>query len=282
MKQTIVSFSEVYKWQTCRRQYYYNYVLDRRPIEMSEAVTTGIKGHRLLQVFHEFLRDGKTKEEALKLTQEYATELIRGAGFSSKDLLLAWTLVDNYIRATDFTAEAVLVENRFLLPASALDTDPALSHVLIGFTPDVVFERKGDKLDVEDYKFIQRAWPKSKVNRFPQLKLYQIFLGKMNYEISRSILRFFNVKTGIITAQNYILSPEEAKTLTQDFMEGVRELIQYKDGPVHVKEMAPRTMNYGACQFCAFEYPCSLQAEGKSADKTLENMYVKSDYDYTK
>lgn len=276
---TIVSFSEVAKWQTCQKQYYYNYILDRRPLELSDAITTGIKGHRLLQTFHEFLRDGKTKEEALKLTLESAKKLMREAGLDT-DLLSAWTLVDNYIRATTFTAEAILVENRFLLPASMLTDDPDLAHVQIGFTPDVVFERKGKKLDVEDYKFIQRAWPKSKVNRFPQLKLYQIFLGKMNYDISRSILRFFNVKTGKITEQNYVLGSVEAQTLTEDFIAGVREVVKYKEAPSVTHKLAPRTMNYGACQFCAFEYPCSLQAEGKDATKTLENLYKKSDYDY--
>jgi hypothetical protein len=274
----IVSYSELFKYQTCRRQYYYRFILGLSPIEENNAISTGVKGHKLLQNFHQYLSEGKTKDEARQLVLVSANKLLNAEGRADFSLLSSWTLVDNYIASTDFTAKAILIENRFLLPVSLLSDDNELAHVQIGFTPDVVFERKGDFLDVEDYKFIQRAWPKSKVNRYQQSKLYQIFLKRMGYNVSRSTIRFFNVKTAQITEQNYTLGAAEEETILRDFLAGVKEVVEFKANA----QYAPRTMNYTACQFCQFEFPCTLEAEGKDASKTLNSQYQKSSYDYSK
>jgi hypothetical protein len=279
---TIVSYSEVFKWQTCQRQYYYRFILGLAPIEESAPILTGIKGHKLLQYFYELIRSGKPKSEAHLLTTQHAKKIMDEEKIIDISLLRAWTLVDNYIRDNDFTSEALLIENRFLLPVSTLTDDPDLQHVSIGFTPDVVFQRKGNKIDVEDSKFIQRKWSKSKLERFPQTKLYQIFLEKMGYNISRSLIRFFNVTTAEISIQPYTLTKIEANTLIHDFLCGVKEVVRYKEGPSLFLNNAPRTMNYTACQFCAFEFPCTLEAEGKDATKTFKNLYTMSQYDYNR
>lgn len=279
---TIVSYSEVFKWQTCHRQYYYRFILGLSPEEESSPINIGVQGHKLLQNFHELLNEGKTKEESLRLVTQTASKAMMKEKKTDTSVLTAWISVHNYIQATDFTAKAILIENRFLIRASLLTDDPALSHVQIGFTPDVVFERKGGFLDVEDYKFVGRAWSAAKMNRFPQLKLYHIFLKKMGYNISRSTLRFFDIKQGKSSEKNYTLSPDEESILIHDFMEGVKEIAAFKDAPTEVHFKATRTMNYTACQFCSFEFPCSLEAKGKDASKTLSTQYKKSDYDYSK
>jgi len=283
----IISYSELFKFQTCKRQYQYSFGLGLRPIEESGPIATGSAGHKLLQVLYELLREGVDKEKALVTVTRKAKELstIAGTGLVDFNMLKAWTLVENYIRETDFVNEVELVENRFLVPIEVILSDIEvdrfnLNDVQIGFTPDLVCKRKGDKLDIEDAKFVGRAWSKSKLNRYPQLKLYQIFLKRMGYDISRTVLRFFNTTTGEITTRPYILGVAEEENLIKDFIDGVIDLVQFKGLPDSVKVQAPRTMNYTACQFCAFEFPCSLEAEGKDASKTLENLYKKSEYDY--
>lgn len=281
----IISYSEISKWDTCQRQYWYRFGMGLKPIEESAAISTGVKGHQLLQYFYTALQQGKTKEEALKLMHENAKKLLSREFMSDGSLLIALTLVDNYIKSRDFSNQTVIVENRFLLPLRKLDPGFAeknyLNEVQIGFTPDVVFERPGNFLDVEDAKFVGRAWSKKKLNRFPQAKLYQIFLSAMGYNVSRTTLRFFNTTTGKIAEQNYVLRNEEKNTLIHDFVEGVKEVIEYRSMPLEVRATARRTMNYSACQFCAFEFPCTLEAEGKDATNTFKAEFVKSDYDYS-
>lgn len=275
-----ISYSEVYKWDTCPRQYYYRFGRNLSPVDESPAMVTGTKGHKLLQSFYESYRDGNSKEEARTLTHKRAKGLMEAEGIADVGLLQAWTLVDNYIRGTDFTSQAILIENRFLLPFSILSKDPNDAHVQIGFTPDVVFERSGGFMDVEDSKFVQKAWPESKKLRFQQAKLYQIFLQEMGYNISRSSIRFFNLATGRIVQENYQLKPGEREILIRDFVGAVKEVVQYREQTAEVKTLTRRTMNYTACQFCAFAIPCSIEAEGKSAEKTFKYFFKKSDYSY--
>ena len=288
----IISYSEIFKLDTCPRQYYYRFDKGLKPIEESDAITTGVKGHKLLQIFYTALSAGMTKDQALavvhvqakKMMAEEAKTKLKLETVIAPDfsLLTALTLVDKYIKEYEFESNAVLIENRFLLPASELSDDPFLSDVQIGFTPDVVFENTGNFLKVDDYKFVGRAWAKKKINRFQQSKLYQIFLKRMNYNVTRSGILFFNTKTGDVTYQNYVLRPQEEQILIDDFVSGLIAVKRIKIQSEEERAKARRTMNYTACTYCAFELPCSLEAEGKDASKTFKNLYVKSDYDYSK
>ena len=287
MNLNVISFSEVYKWDTCHRQWYYRFDLGLKPIEESNAINTGIKGHGLLQFFYRALKEGKTKEEAWEITRRAANLLIKNESMTERAaLLVAWTLVDNYIRDTDFTSKAVLVENRFLIPVSAVVSSSIvdayrLQDVQIGFTPDVMFNREGNFYDVEDAKFVGRAWPKKKLDMFQQAKLYQIFLRRMGYDVSLSVIRFFNVTTGKITVKNDPLTIDEEKIILDDFLDAVQEVNRYKKSSPEQLKRTRRTANYTTCQFCAFAYPCHLERQGKNATMTLENEYTKSDYDYS-
>ena len=279
----IVSYSEVVKHQTCQRQHYYRFILNRKPVEEYVPMQIGIKGHKLLQDFYNLMREGHSKEEALARTQQVAKKIIQEKQVTDFSILIAWTSVDNYIRATNFTAEAILVENRFLLPASKLISHVDgldLDQVHIGFTPDVVFQRSGGFIDIEDAKFVGRAWSQREKDRFSQLKLYQVFMEAMGYDISRCLIRFFNVKTGKTDTQPYVMETEEKPILIRDFMQGVKAVVESRSKSPEEQTLAPRTMNYGACKSCPFVFPCNLEAKGKSAANTLKNMYTGGDYDY--
>lgn len=276
----IVSFSEISKWDTCKLQYYYSFVLGYRPSEESEAISNGIIGHDLLQSFYESMKQGNSKEEAIETVHHKAKIHLDRAkkNLNSKSLLTAWTLVDNYIRDTDFTSEAFLVENRFLIPVEMLTGNPFFKDVQIGFTPDIVFKRQGDFYDVEDSKFVGRAWSKNKLDMFPQAKLYQIFLRRMGYNVSRSGVRFFNVATGKTAVSYEQLSSLEEDVLIESFLGAVAEVVEYRNNPYTLR----RTFNYSTCQYCAFVTPCSMEAQGKDASKTFKYFFIKSAYDYTK
>jgi hypothetical protein len=67
----------------------------------------------------------------------------------------------------------------------------------------------------------------------------------------------------------------------RDFIAGVTEVARFREKEDYVKAFAPRTMNNNACQFCDFEIPCTFEAEGKDATKSFDNLFKKSNYDYT-
>lgn len=286
----IISYSELKTWDTCQKQYHYSFGLGLRPLEESEAITTGTQGHKLLQAFYTALSEGKDRKEAIELTHKKAQHLIKQDGLGSP-LIKAWTIVNNYIQTCEIKAEAVLVENRFLFPIHKLtDGFPEelfpenlmdfFGTVEIGFTPDVVMKR-GFFYTVEDSKFVSRTWPKSKLNHFQQAKLYQIFLQRMGYNVTQSAVRFFNLETGKVELHPSVLNKAEEDLIIKDFIHGVMDIYYYRNSVQEVKDSARRTMNYTSCQFCPFNFPCLLEAQGKDASKTLKNLYKKNDYDYS-
>lgn len=280
----VISYSELAQFDTCERKYHYSFDLGLRPIELSEAIATGTKGHKLLQSFYECMKEGKTLEESILVIQRKAKSLIASQSpIEVGSLLKAWNIVDNYIRKTDFgTKKPILIENRFLLPATMLSDSPSISHIQIGFTPDVVFERTGGWLDVEDSKFIGKAWPQAKLDHFRQNKLYYIFLKRMGYKVSRCSVKFFNTTTGKIREESTTLTEVEEDIITRDFVRGLEEIVSYRAQPDTFKKLSRRTMNYYTCQYCFFARPCKLEEQGKDATNMLKNQYMKNEYDYTK
>jgi hypothetical protein len=278
----IISYSELSRFDTCDRQYYYNFILGLQPVDASEAIDTGTKGHKLLQIFYTELQTGKTKEKALATVIQKAQEVIFATGMPDSRMLKAWLLVENYIRDNEFKTEAVLVENRFLFPFSMLDDDPEYADVQVGFTPDVVFKRSGDFYDVEDFKFVGREWSAKKKERFQQAKLYQLFLRRMGYQVTRSIIRFFNTQTGRISYDAAAMTDAEEAIIIRDFVAGVKELVDFKRQPPEKLALSRRTTNVSTCQYCFYSFPCTLEAQGKDATKTFKSEFITRDYDYGK
>ncbi len=280
----IISFSETLTWDSCQRQYYYQRVLNKMPNDHPDAMSTGTKGHQLLQSFYRAIQTGADKDSAKDYVDKAARQMMQSPFFdpATGDLLKAWSLVSKYIDETDFNVEILEVENRFLIPLSLFTDEPLLQDVQIGFTPDVVFRRKGGFCTVEDSKFVGRAWSQKKLNRFPQAKLYGIFLRKMGYNVTQASIRFFNTTKLTITTHPDTMTPQEPEILLRDFTNTVREIVNYKraaDDEIVLSETR-RTMNYSSCQYCFFEQVCTAEAQGKDSSKLLKYMYRDSNYDY--
>lgn len=266
---TIVSFSEVYAWQTCTRQFYYHYGLGLTPIEDKDSISKGTQGHRLLQNFYRGIQRGLSKEEAL----EEMRELFREE--KTHEFIEVWMMVEEYINTLKLEGEALLVEEAFVIPVAG---EYDLS---IGFTPDLVWNQKGKKIIIEDYKFVGRMWAKSKLSRYTQIDLYNTFLSKMGYDVSKGILRFFNLTTYKFPHQTYTPSQVRLDNLYKEFVRSALEIQEFKNLPLDEQnEIATRTINYTVCQWCSYVFPCNLELDGKDASRTLATQYKPNKYGY--
>jgi hypothetical protein len=103
----------------------------------------------------------------------------------------------------------------------------------------------------------------------------------MGINVERAILRFFNTTTNKHFYQVYEASQTELEILKGEFIEAAIKVREFKELPIaEMREQATRTLNFQACRYCAFAYPCKLEAQGKSATKTLANEYAENDYGY--
>lgn len=274
---TVISYSEVNIFHTCSRRYYYQMGMGLAPISMSPAIETGVEGHLLLERFYKSLQAGKTQAASLKSMHNPGNKM-------TGEKLKAWMLANDYASHLDLKEGfPLLVEEKIIhKPLESLDNEYlGLDDLMIGFTPDLVWEYKNGRIEVEDYKFVQRAWPENKIAHYRQLPIYMAFLRERGIDVSRAILRFFNATTNKISYQVYNPSDEELRLLKSEFIRAALEVKAFKDRPVaEQRELAIRTLNYNTCQYCPFAYPCKLEGQGKSASKTLATQYTGSDYGY--
>lgn len=280
----IISYSEIFRFQTCPRQHYYRFVLGKRPVTESQAINTGNNGHILLDIAYNMLAEGKSKEEIFPVLREKVIELVDKAldrGHIDITSAIAETLIENYFNTEDLSFKTLYIENRFLLPLSRLTDDPFYEDIEIGFTPDVVFERVGGFIDIEDSKFVQKAWGGKKLERYTQTKYYHIFMESIGYAVSINKIRFFNVATGKTYTKPYTLTKDERDILVEDLLRGIRPLVEHKRQTAEELAKTPRIMNYMTCERCSFNFVCSREAEGKDMSKTLAIEFEDSRYDYS-
>lgn len=271
MTSIAVSFSEISDFQTCTRLWWYKYVLRLRPRSVSSAIKRGHFGHDMLRQFYESMQKhgnvAQAEQEMYSVLPEYKTE----------EMLTAYTLIRKYIEK-DFDPRytAIFSEKRFFVPID--------DEVVIAIRPDLVLSYR-DRLTSEDYKFIGRNWSSKKTIHAKQLDVYNIYLQEAGRKVSYSQFRFFNTSTFDIKVIPRHPDPERMKTVKREIEAVARKIaalrLKHDNDPVAIEQEVNRTFNVNTCQYCAFDFPCLMAMEGKSAERTLAQDYVKdTEYAY--
>jgi PD-(D/E)XK nuclease superfamily len=236
-------------------------------LENSDAIDTGNFGHKLMEIFYRAIATGSTKEEALLRVRHTLPK------HKEPFMIRSWVLVENYVNDLDIKGTAVAIEESFVV-----ETEYEFN---IGFTPDLIWWYNDKRLDVEDYKFVQRAWSPRKKARYTQLDVYRCLLLKHGLDVRKGILRFFNVTTGQVDLKEYTANPFRLERMYYEFITAAQTVHAFKNlHPEEQEALAIRTLNYNTCQWCDFEYPCNLELDGKSAEKTLQTQFKDLDYGY--
>lgn len=272
----VISYSEVTIHQQCTQRYYYHFGLGLKPIEQSAAISTGVDGHKMLERYYKGLRSGKSQESALS-SMHNSEERMTG------EKLKAWMLANAYAKDFNSKGQPLMVEEPIVYaPKESLELGVlGLNQLKVGFTPDLVWETKAGHIQVEDYKFVGRAWSKSKLRHYRQLNLYIAFLQELGYKVTEGVLRFFNTTTNQSSSYSFKPSAAELKLLKIDFVREALKIREFRTQPVaEMAEQATRTLNYSICSYCPFNYPCSLEAKGLSAARTFATQYTENDYGY--
>lgn len=275
---TVVSYSEVSIFQYCTRRFYYQFGLGLRPIEQGKAIGTGVEGHTFLERFYKKLQSGATQADALDFMFEHNPK-----NTISGEKLKAYTIASGYARDLKLQGEPWAVEQPVIVKPTEHISHGVLgiNDLYIGFTPDLVWEKPNGFLEVEDYKFSGRDWNPKKVSHYRQLNIYNALLREQGHNVSRGILRLFNTTTGQNREIIFDPSIKELTILKSEFVRAALQVKEFKELPItEQREIAIRTLNYQSCGFCPYTFPCSLEAQGKDATRTLETQFTHSDYGY--
>jgi hypothetical protein len=274
MTSTVVSLSEVSTFQTCEQQWLYGYYFGYRSITPSYAIKAGVEGHKMLENFYKNFRD----TDNIKQATDYMYEMLP-ADKKTPPVVRAFMLVKNYID-TEFAAEAkdyesLHVEKKFFVPVS--------DNLIMALQPDLTKVYKKRRKLLEDYKFTGKAWSQKQLTQHKQLDVYDALLEDAGEPVDRSLLRFFNHETMKMTVFNKPVNRERRDRIKKHVIRVAERIAKIKRlSPEEIRERVSPTMNYMTCKFCPFVFPCSLELEGKSAEKTFQMEYTKEHgYGYT-
>jgi hypothetical protein len=250
----IVSGSELATFNECEMQHHYKYVKGYNPNSESIAIMTGNFGHDNQEQFFKSIESGKTKEEALN-----AITPIANNEFGLKAASLSYRF------CSDFNVDSgkpVIIEKKMIVPLTE-DID-------IGFTPDLLWEYNSGEMKLFDWKFTGRTWSEKAAQMHYQLPSYVGHLNRtFGYKITHINYVFFNTKSA------------EAKYKIQSFRVNDTEVDSIVDDQIKAADRLGATEPYDVfrinhkniCDYCVFQFPCSLERKGKDATETWKLMF---------
>lgn len=262
----VVSYSEVVSYMKCPRAYYYHTVQNWRPITEPEAINRGSAGHVYLQeVYREYRKTGdleRSKKLAKKTCFDEKAEHFRV--FSQDNILSASNgilMAMKYFQQADvYKPEDILIVDEPLY----LD----FGDYWIGFTPDILV-----KTSLDDFKFVSKLWPQSKITRFTQTSLYRLWLDLMGYEVKRERIIFVieHRESNNVVVKDVTSNEAARQHNMKVFDRYAREIISLQG---RMSEYST-TFDVNVCNFCYYEQPCTLQINGKksSSDAVLNSLY---------
>lgn len=271
-KPIIFSRSEAATWQICEMMYYFKYIrgYHQRSEDMSDPIKLGNIGHTLLQGFFTDIRNGLTKEEALKR--------IEPLGFTQQDLI-ALLLVRKFCSEFDTdSGKPIHVDDALIVPVA--------DDLYYGFAPDLVWQYNSGESILYDWKFTRRKWTQAQIDMHQQLPGYKYVLNKFyNANIKHCRYVFFNT-----TSENKIswsygnTSPDmiESKNVLDNLIKIAYRMKERKYLPViEAEELSELAVDGKACAYCPYEFPCKLRRKGQPFEKSLQLMFTtETDYGY--
>ena len=275
MKPVTVSYSEMQMYSRCRREFYYNAITGRRPVKRSHAMSRGTYGHECLKFFWQAIKKGATAGEAI----EYMNSELK-AKYPSNDV----PLIQGYTDAYNYL-QTYVIPNGEVPPADKLHTIvveepmqyPISPGLAIGFTADLLVDGR-----LEDSKFIGRMWSEKKTTHYNQIYLYAKLLQLLGYEVNELFIKFIK-NDGEIRRKKQEMRQRRLDNVYNQAVTLAHEIAEFKrQYPDWQSENAVRTFNNDTCTYCAYAFPCSLEADGKSARHTWENEYETNKYGYEK
>ena len=278
-----ISNSEVGTWLLCRRKYYYTFDLNIVPKQRSSALSRGILGHEVLQVYYDALREGKphalAKTEArallMRAMDSYNLELV-----TDLDLILGryW----NHYAEIDLQEYEILeVENNYDLPLVddfdyTFRFDLYLKHKLTG------------KRILMDHKFIWDFWNADKIALSPQFPKYVGAMRGNDLAVDECILnqiRYRPIKEPtpdqLFRRSKVIPSNAKIRNALKEQMVSSREIAAHRFMPVELRsDHAVGVRNPLVCNYCEFAQLCASEYDGGDVQYMIQNDYTSNPYGY--
>lgn len=290
-----ISNTEVSTWNACKRQYYYNFVLNLEPKVMNSALGRGILFHEVMGAYYQFLKawdeenpnDYKAAPsmrhvQAVQTARSHMLEFCKGPAYDFDSIMTVDRLLTGYwdFYQGDPEWEIIAVEEAYDVPVG--------DHTF-SFRVDLIArERKSKKMILIDHKTAYNFWNADKLALSPQFPKYKAALAKLGILIDECMLnqvRSRELKTPTATDlfRRTTVKPTKAKqdNAEREQVVASREILAYRALPLAVQEQrATRVLNEGVCKYCDAKPLCLTEWDGGDATIMLNRDYQPRTYGY--
>lgn len=280
--QFFMSHSEIDTFLMCSRRHYYAHGEKLAPKRPSEALTTGINGHEVLEVFFKTLQATHDYDGSVGLARRLIEDQLRaGASMTSvakisERLELFWEIYRERIESW----EILHVEETFYVPVD--------DHMQFPFKPDLVIRENG-MIVVVDYKFIGDFYKADDMALMPQFPKYIGGLRALGIQARHGLYIMFRTRANLkSTNPDDLIRLEVVKPTNARVQRTFYEQIQVTKGIVELKGLTleewernvHRTSNKMVCSYCSFKDLCITELNGQSGQLMRETDFVPNTYGY--
>lgn len=272
-----ISNSEVQAWDSCRRLYWFAFVLNLKPKALQRALDRGTLGHEAMSVYITHRLAGLNHPQAMARMQEF------------------WVSVKNV--PIDVKMETLFLFDRYMqyhqgwpqwkLLGTEERVDLQLTDELtIPIRYDLMVEDiKTGKILVGDFKFTYDFWKPNDHSLNGQMFKYITVLQANGYKVDGGFLEEIRTrKLGAEKASDhrnlwktttYYPSIARRRNSLKQHIQTSLEIIDYRNLSIEEQEDQARPIlnKHGACRFCSFAPICIAKLDGKDITFDIEQDY---------
>lgn len=269
-----VSHSEVESYLRCERQHFYGYGMEIQRVATSDALSTGIFGHKILELFFKKMQECGDWFEAVEHTNSVIIPAIVAENGLDANSAKALTAINWFFASEQFSGWKILaVEQEYVVPVA--------DDLEMPFVVDLIAADKYGDNWLIDNKFVYDFYTMTDAELMPQIPKYMYGLSNLGIKIDKtaySMYRTRSLKTADVNNMYQFLpfsvTPTRvAQTAIEQFRASGRiQEIKRQDLSVQ-SQTALRTANKTVCQGCSFRSLCVAELNDWQPNLVLNAEY---------
>lgn len=275
-----ISNSEVTAFLSCKRMYYFAFVLNLAPKETSKPLARGTVGHLAFQRYVEARLQGLSHKDSMKAGLAAFNEAIE-LGYSLDATMNAQMLWIRYMEFHEGWPEWDLIgtEQRHALPITDTLQFPIRYDLYIR-------ERSTGKYFIVDFKFTYEFWTVDDHDINGQMPKYISVMQANGFRVDGGYLEEIRTRNlSAATASDpkklwkrtpYRPTPARTRTMLKQHVSTALKIEFFRNLSTEqqLDEAIPVFNKHGACKYCSFKSLCNSMTEGKD-DLTVD---IREDY----
>lgn len=287
-----ISNTEVFTWNSCRRKYWYEFILAIEPNQMGDSLRRGLLFHEVMASYYQFLKDWDLQgrpmndmrhESAVVFAKNHMAEFVREAKtYTLEDITIITRLTTGYWNFYQGDPEWIIEEVETPYEVAVGDHN-------FSFRVDMIVRRRDNGMRIlVDHKTAYNFWSGDDLALSGQFPKYVDALKRLGVHIDLCILNQVRSRELKNPTMDQLFKrtpqkPTHAKKqrAAKEQVVASQEIVAYRRLPLEVQEdKATRVLNKQVCKYCDVKPLCMAEFDGGDATVMMNRDFKPRTYGY--